>query len=116
MSLLQTEIATQHEVALTMLMLLGHGRIKDATACFAKEFRFQDRGLGLEFNDRERLGEFFQKSRELYPDSIVAGSDEVLRHACLTFPAIATTAPAPAVVHRLVPSFDWKLSTEPSRT
>src|SRR5215472_3114551 len=69
MTQVQTEIATQHEVALTMLMLLGDGKIKDATACFAKEFRFQDLGIGLEFNDRERLGEFFQKSRELYPDS-----------------------------------------------
>ena len=47
--------------------------------------------------------------------TIVAGGDEVLRHACLTFPGTATTAPAPAVVLRLVPSFDWKLSTEPPK-
>jgi hypothetical protein len=47
MTQLQAETATQQEVALTMLMLLCDGMIKDATACFAKEFRFQDRGIGL---------------------------------------------------------------------
>ena len=26
-------------------------------------------GIGLEFKNRERLTEFFQKTRELYPDS-----------------------------------------------
>ena len=26
-------------------------------------------GIGLEFDDRKRLAEFFQKTRELYPDS-----------------------------------------------
>ena len=32
-------------------------------------FQFKDRGIGLEFKNRERLAEFFQKTRELYPDS-----------------------------------------------
>ena len=28
-----------------------------------------DRGIGLEFKERGRLAEFFQKTREMYPDS-----------------------------------------------
>jgi hypothetical protein len=28
-------------------------------------------GIGLEFKDKERLREFFQKTRELYPDSVL---------------------------------------------
>jgi steroid delta-isomerase-like uncharacterized protein len=69
MTHVQTETATQREAVLTVLMRLNNGRIKDATACFAENFQFNDRGIGLEFKDRERLAEFFQKSRELYPDS-----------------------------------------------
>jgi ketosteroid isomerase-like protein len=66
---IQLEIAAQRGVVLTVLMLLKNGKIHDATACFAEQFEFKDRGIGLEFNDRERLAEFFQKTRELYPDS-----------------------------------------------
>ena len=50
-------------------MDLNHGNIQDATACFAEKFQFIDHGIGLAFKDRERLAEFFQKTRELYPDS-----------------------------------------------
>jgi len=66
---IQMEIAAQGEVVWTVLMHLNHGKISDATACFAEKFAFKDRGIGLEFKNRERLAEFFQKSRELYPDS-----------------------------------------------
>ena len=63
------EIAAQGGVVSTMLMHLKNGKISDATACFAEKFEFKDRGIGLEFNNRERLAEFFQKTRELFPDS-----------------------------------------------
>src|ERR1700730_2052442 len=69
MSRIQIEIAAQRGMVLTVLMHLKNGKINDATACFAEKFEFKDRGIGLEFKDRERLAEFFQKSRELYPDS-----------------------------------------------
>jgi steroid delta-isomerase-like uncharacterized protein len=65
----KTETAAQSEVVLTVLTHLRDGKIKDAVACFGKDFRFDDRGIGLQFKDRERLAEFFQKTRELYPDS-----------------------------------------------
>jgi hypothetical protein len=54
---------------LVRLTRLKNGEIEDAIAGFAEEFCFIDRGLGLEFNDRERLREFLQKERELYPNS-----------------------------------------------
>jgi ketosteroid isomerase-like protein len=69
MSEIQMEIATQGEVVCAVLMHLENGKINDATACFAEKFEFKDRGIGLEFKDREHLEEFFQKTRELYPDS-----------------------------------------------
>ena len=69
MSDVQLETAVQHEVVLAVLMYLQRGEIGEATAYFAERFHFNDQGIGLEFNDRERLAEFFQKTRELYPDS-----------------------------------------------
>jgi ketosteroid isomerase-like protein len=93
---LQTETAMGRQVVLTVLAHLRNGNINDATACFAQKFQFNDRGIGLEFNDRERLAEFFQKTRELYPDSslqterILVSSDYVITqwilHAVLTEP------------------------------
>ena len=69
MSEIQMEIAAQGEVVCTVLMHLKNGKTSDATGCFAEKFEFKDRGIGLEFKNRERLEEFFQKTRELYPDS-----------------------------------------------
>jgi len=54
---------------LTVLAHLKNGKIRDAVARFAEEFRFKDHGIGLEFQDKERLAEFLEKTRELYPDS-----------------------------------------------
>ena len=57
--------------AVAALSQLNNGKIEEALAGFAEEFRFKDHGIGLEFKDKGRLGEFFQKTRELYPDSFV---------------------------------------------
>jgi steroid delta-isomerase-like uncharacterized protein len=59
------------EVVLTVMARLRNGRIEDATAFFAEEFCFRDHGIGLKFQDKERLAEFFRKSRELYPDALL---------------------------------------------
>jgi hypothetical protein len=48
---------------------LKNGDVEDGTGHFADQFRFKDHGIGLEFNDKQRLAEFFQKTRELYPES-----------------------------------------------
>jgi len=58
-------------VVLTVLEHLRNGRIEDAIACFADEFRFKDYGVDLEFKNKERLAEFFRKTRELHPDSLL---------------------------------------------
>ena len=58
-------------VVLTVLSDLKNGKIEDALVGFAVEFRFKDHGIGLEFKDKQRLAEFFYKTRELYPDSVL---------------------------------------------
>jgi predicted SnoaL-like aldol condensation-catalyzing enzyme len=77
MSHVQLETAVQQEVALAVLTHLQRGEIGEAAAYFAERLHFNDWGIGLEFNDKERLAEFFQKTRELYPDSSLR-TDRVL--------------------------------------
>lgn len=47
----------------------ANGQINDATADFAEAFQYKDYGIGLEFHDKNRLAEFFQTTREFYPDT-----------------------------------------------
>ena len=76
--------AASEGVVLTVLTHLKNGKIDEAIAGFAEEFRFNDHGIGLEFKDKERLAEFFHKTRELYPDSVLltdtifVGEDHVI--------------------------------------
>jgi steroid delta-isomerase-like uncharacterized protein len=63
------ETAASKGMVLTVLTDLKNGKIDDAIARFAGEFRYKDHGIGLEFKDKERLAEFFHKTRELYPHS-----------------------------------------------
>jgi steroid delta-isomerase-like uncharacterized protein len=65
------EIAASEEVVLPVLTHINNGNIDDAIARFAEEFTFKDRGIGLEFKDKERLAEFFQKTREFFPESFL---------------------------------------------
>src|SRR5258707_8280652 len=64
-------IAASEGVALTVITHLKDGKIDDAIAHFAEEFRFKDHGIGLEFKDKERFAEFLHKVRDLYPDSLL---------------------------------------------
>jgi steroid delta-isomerase-like uncharacterized protein len=70
MSDIPTGVAVLEGVVLTTLTHLSNGEVDDAVAHFAEEFRFNDRGMGLEFKDKERLAEFFEKAWQLYPDSV----------------------------------------------
>jgi ketosteroid isomerase-like protein len=54
-----------------VLTQLRNGKIDDAIAQFVDNFTFKDHGIGLEFKDKERLSEYFRKTRELYPDSFL---------------------------------------------
>jgi steroid delta-isomerase-like uncharacterized protein len=55
-------------VVSAVLRQLNKEQIEDAVACFTTDFRYKDHGIGLEFTDKERLTDFFRKTRELYPD------------------------------------------------
>jgi hypothetical protein len=96
MSHLQLETAAQHEVVLAVLTHLQKGEISEATSYFAVSFHFNDHGIELEFTDSSRLADFFQKDRELYPesslqtDTVLVSGDYVsiqwMRHTVLTEP------------------------------
>ena len=64
-------MAAAEEVVLSVMTHLKNGKIEDALAGFAEEFRFKDHGIGLQFKEKERLAEFLHKTRELYPDSFL---------------------------------------------
>jgi len=87
----QIAIVASEDVVLTTLTYLKNGQIEAAVACFADEFTFNDHGIGLEFKDKERLAEFFHKTRELYPDSflkidaIFVSGDRVITQWTLQF-------------------------------
>ena len=66
-----SEVSVQtspEKVVSEVLKHLNQEQIEDAAGCFAADVRYQDHGIGLEFKDKERLTEFFRKTRELYPD------------------------------------------------
>ena len=71
MSNVLNQIATPEVVVSGVLKDLRNGGFVDASAHFAKAFRYTDHGIGLEFKDRAGLTEFFSKARELYPDSLL---------------------------------------------
>jgi ketosteroid isomerase-like protein len=51
------------------LTTLSEGRISETLEHFDEHFKFTDRALTLEFTEKTRLTEYFQKSRELFPDT-----------------------------------------------
>ena len=71
MSEIAIGITAPERAALTVLTHLKKGEIDDGIACFGETLTFKDHGIGLEFKDKERLAEFFKKTRELYPDSFL---------------------------------------------
>jgi steroid delta-isomerase-like uncharacterized protein len=68
MSEVSIQTLSPQRVVSAVLRQLNEEQIEDAVACFSTAFRYKDHGIGLEFTDKERLTEFFKKTRELYPD------------------------------------------------
>ena len=66
-----TEITTPQSILRAVLAALNKGSISEVVDQFDGQFTFADHALGLEFTDKERLAEFFQKSRELFPDTVI---------------------------------------------
>ena len=71
MSEVSVQTLSPERIVSEALKHLNQEEIREATACFAADFRYQDHGIGLEFKNKERLTEFFRKARELYPDYVV---------------------------------------------
>jgi len=63
--------AAPEKIVLAVISHLKKAEIDDALALFADQFSFKDHGIGLEFNAKNRLAEFFRKARELCPDTLV---------------------------------------------
>ena len=55
MSEIPIGIAASEGVVLAVLTHLKNGKIDDAIARFAEEFRFKDHGIGLQFKHKETL-------------------------------------------------------------
>src|SRR5262245_31413884 len=55
----------------SVLAALSEGKISEVVGKFDDHFTFTDHALDLEFTDKPRVTEFFQKSRELFPDATV---------------------------------------------
>ena len=59
------------DVLRSVFAALEQRNISRAVDQFADDFAFNDYALDLEFTDKERLTEFFQKASELFPDTVV---------------------------------------------
>jgi hypothetical protein len=68
MSEVSVQMLSPERVVSAVLTQLNQGQIEEVVDSFAADFRFKDNGIGLEFSDKQRLTEFFQKTRELCPD------------------------------------------------
>src|SRR5262245_45693975 len=59
------------DILKSVLTALNQGNISAAVEEFGDGFTFHDHALDLEFTVKERLMEFFQKSHELFPDTVM---------------------------------------------
>ena len=55
----------------SVFVALNQRNISRAVDQFADDFAFNDYALDLQFTDKGRLTEFFQKACELFPDTVV---------------------------------------------
>jgi DNA-directed RNA polymerase specialized sigma24 family protein len=64
-------LAAPQHILQSALAALNQGRFLEVVRHFDQDgcFRFSDHALALEFTNKVRLTEFFEKSRELFPDS-----------------------------------------------
>src|SRR5262249_8253883 len=56
------------DILKSMLAFLSEGRTRDFVAGFQSSFEFTDHALDLQFSEHQKLIEFLEKSRELFPD------------------------------------------------
>jgi SnoaL-like polyketide cyclase len=68
MSEVSIQTLSPQRVVSAVLRQLNQEQIEHDVDCFTTDFRHKEHRIGLEFRDKERLTEFFRKTRELYPD------------------------------------------------
>jgi SnoaL-like domain len=87
----------------SVLAALNEGKISEAVDQFDDRFTFTDHALDLEFTDKGRLIEFFQKTRELFPDTVVevVSSFQCGDHAVAEWKLTGTTETVPYGSKRL---------------
>src|SRR5262245_28478161 len=59
------------DILKSMLTSLSEGRITDFVAGFQSSFQFTDHALNLQFKEHQQLTGFLEKSRELFPDTVM---------------------------------------------
>ena len=64
-----TILTTPRQILQSALDALREGNISEVLEELAEHFTFNDHTLSLEFTDKPRLREFFEKSGELFPDT-----------------------------------------------
>ena len=75
----RTVVLAVPECALeTVLRCVGQGRFDEAIDQFNHHFTYNDNGIQLELSDKERLREFFKKTREVYSDLVF--ETQTIRH------------------------------------
>jgi steroid delta-isomerase-like uncharacterized protein len=87
----------------SVLAALNEGKISEAVDQFDDRFTFTDHALDLEFTDKGRLIEFFQKTRELFPDTVleVDSTFQCGDHAVAEWKLTGTTEAVPYGSKRL---------------
>ena len=67
----KTVASTPQQIVRSVLAALSRKQISVAIDQFDEDFTFNDRALGLDFSDKERLREYFVRVRELFPDTAI---------------------------------------------
>lgn len=67
-SVTSTTNATPAEIVRYFLLCLDKNQVERAVEHFGEDFVMRDYGLDLEFRDKSRLADFFQKRRDLFPE------------------------------------------------
>jgi ketosteroid isomerase-like protein len=105
------ELATtdaSQQILMSALAALSEGRVSEIVEQFADRFTFNDHAFRLEFTDKTRLTEFFEKSREVFPDTTleIVSLFESGERAIAEWRLSATeSVPLGSVSHRIPISF-----------
>ena len=64
-----SRVGAPQRIVQSVVEALNQGRISQTVDRFEDDLTFNDHALGLDFTDKGRLTEFFEKCREYFPDT-----------------------------------------------